>query len=40
MSDQNGHPHGRPTWEDRLLRIHNDLEKRITKLEEEATESE
>lgn len=26
-----------PTWEDRLLRIHNDLEKRITKLEEEAT---
>jgi len=23
-----------PTWEDRLLQVHNDLEKRTTKLEE------
>jgi len=35
---ENGHRATHPpTWEDRLLRIHNDLEKRITKLEEEAT---
>jgi len=32
---ENGHPPVRPpTWEDKLLQIHNDLVQRLDKLEE------